>query len=172
MPQIEGPSPSAFMTPEQSQAIAIESMLAYGALWDVFTISSDTELPISPNPNTYINGRKAQPRQIVKICCPSALGDGTPRSGGYTSSDARHAIHTEVEYYFAELMELQGDVVPRVYGVYGGVTLDGREVWAMVMEHVGTALVIGDDAAFRAGSLGWDDKYVLGSLYDIQGRAE
>jgi hypothetical protein len=56
-----------------------------------------------------------------------------------SAEDASVCIHRESEIYAKLLESLQGVVVPKVFGIFGGV-VHKEAVWAMVMEDVGEGM--------------------------------
>jgi hypothetical protein len=102
-----------------------------GSTWDVYTLDHT---------------------RVVKLTAPSTFNlAGTERNAsdcGATESEARRNIIQEDRLYRTNLVPLIGQVVPRYYGLYGCLAKqpagDAAEVWAMILENAGQAVVVED----------------------------
>jgi hypothetical protein len=117
---------TATSTPIQSDValLAITDFLNRGAIWDAFHLSD--------------------PSLIVKLTCPtsfSRIRQDDTHGQRFTELDARRSITTEHDVLAGSLLDLQNHVVPALVGLFGSVQ-EGREMWAMVMEHAGKPIQI------------------------------
>ncbi|XAO25814.1 hypothetical protein I312_104644 [Cryptococcus bacillisporus CA1280] len=86
---------------------------------------------------------------IVKTTDPSRFPVKAPLPGVFTEKEARLSIFQENRIYTDYLYDLQGEVVPGSYGLWGGRLVLGDdddeeedeetscEIWAMILEDVG-----------------------------------
>ncbi|EIW68128.1 hypothetical protein TREMEDRAFT_64026 [Tremella mesenterica DSM 1558] len=126
-------SPSCVFIP---QSIVLGEPLSWGAMWDVFRITSPPDQPPLPFP------------MVAKIVAPEAF-EVTPRPhfaprfsdfvrGGTSQRQMRQSVKSELGVY-TQLNNLTPPVIPRVLGLWGG-TQRGQEVWVMIMEDAGEGL--------------------------------
>ena len=119
--------------------LVLTELISYGAIWDVFSTT--------------------QPYLLLKLCCPTTFPSAAPSPDPTISeiplleSDARRAIAREIAVYL-RLVHLQGSVIPRYFGTYGGGQAQAQggrdDVWGMVLEDAG------EEVDLRR--LSWDDK--------------
>ncbi|RXK37228.1 hypothetical protein M231_05518 [Tremella mesenterica] len=126
-------SPSCVFIP---QSIVLGEPLSWGAMWDVFRITSPPDQPPLPFP------------MVAKIVAPEAF-EVTPSPhfaprfsdfvrGGTSQRQMRQSVKSELGVY-TQLNNLTPPVIPRVLGLWGG-TQRGQEVWVMIMEDAGEGL--------------------------------
>ncbi len=112
-----------------SASLSIRELVTSGHLWDVYSAEASfiTEYPI-----------------IVKMFCPStSIASSTEWE--VSEDDARRYIANENQLFIRHLALLQGDVVPKWYGLYGGLiprrTVDAEtETWVAIIEDLGDEL--------------------------------
>jgi len=138
--------------------LRLKSALEYGHLWDAFCavlISSTSTSTSTVDGEVGGEGEKLEVEStvIVKMTCP-IIFPSEPSPGRnryrehYIELDARAAILNEDTVYRAVASKLCGMVVPRSFGLSGGVLgLDARragerEVWVMILEDCGSSLSV------------------------------
>ncbi|TYJ51957.1 hypothetical protein B9479_007446 [Cryptococcus floricola] len=131
--------------------LQIHEPVGIGRLWDSFLATLEVA------EDGLFEGMKIGQKVtvIAKITSPSSYS-GYPRD--FPQQAARDAVLNEYRLYSTRLKHLQGSVVPKCYGLWGGVFKAksqwdiGRELWVMLMEYGGDApedvydAFMGDDA--------------------------
>jgi hypothetical protein len=122
----DAPPTSTWFVPE----LRLVAFRGKGDLWDAFT-ARFSWLPTTPDD------------LIVKFC---NLKSFLPSSDAhlYSRDDARTALHTEVMCYNGPLFELQGDIVPKFYGILGSWQPGNGQCWCAMFEDAGANLTPGD----------------------------
>ncbi|KAK4687736.1 hypothetical protein P7C73_g2396, partial [Tremellales sp. Uapishka_1] len=132
--------------PNLDQQIEIEIIdyIDSGRLWDSFSVKTSISEKIL----------------VLKITTPASCPN-------YDPDDARSTILNEWKIYHGELKDVQGDAVPRYYGLFGGIMKVGREkddldvwgswitpystleyeMWMVLMDHAGQPMVMGEMTA-------------------------
>ncbi|RXK37230.1 hypothetical protein M231_05520 [Tremella mesenterica] len=115
------------------QELTIEELRSFGAIWDVFHVSTPTPLPLPV---------------IAKIMVPSAFPQYLDPAICYGRSrtvfdrqTARRQVAREIEI-LELLSEVKPPIAPRMLGLFGGREegldgKEGKEVWVIIMEDVG-----------------------------------
>ncbi|ODN83309.1 hypothetical protein L202_01476 [Cryptococcus amylolentus CBS 6039] len=117
--------------------------IGLGHLWDTFLAT------LTVAEDGLFEGLEAgqEATVVAKITCQSSYNGYPP---DLSPDAAREAILNEYRIYSTSLQHLQGSVVPKCYGVWGGVLRAEsqwdieREIWVMLMEHAGEALELED----------------------------
>ncbi|ODN89735.1 hypothetical protein L198_06429 [Cryptococcus wingfieldii CBS 7118] len=119
--------------------LQIHEPVGIGRLWDSFLATLEVA------EEGLFEGMKIGQKVtvIAKITSPSSYS-GYPRD--FPQQTARDAVLNKYRLYSTRLKHLQGSVVPRCYGLWGGVFKAksqwdiGREIWVMLMEYGGKTL--------------------------------
>ncbi|WVO17697.1 hypothetical protein L204_105395 [Cryptococcus depauperatus] len=113
----------------------VNASLSHGRVWDAFNGKLQKYL----KRNMFV-----EESVIIKMTDPQRF----PREashGMFTCWEARKAVFQECEFYSKYLKKLQGEIVPRSYGLWGGRLKLGDEdeeglwceVWTMILEDCG-----------------------------------
>ena len=103
-----------------------------GALWRVYELAS-------PVQRTSLDSRPF----VLKMAIPSIPCGNPEDQGSYTAIQAAAAVLNECQLLLGPLEDLQGSLVPKVFGIY--VTkLNGVDAWGMVVEDCGNPIWLPD----------------------------
>lgn len=113
----------------------LEAYLGHGAVWTVYAASVNTTPASETDPSTTpLVAKLTSPGRYPLTSCGPEEWDQASISG---------AVYDEVLAYEA-LSAQQVSVIPRVFGAWAGLDLDGTTVWLMLLERVGDHVVVED----------------------------
>ena len=121
--------------------LVLGDYISSGAVWDVIAL--------------HAPGPPLLPWLLAKCCCPAFFHPSPSDYKSLSQSEARRAIYAENAMLGADGPLAGTGVVPRWYGLYGGVLDDrcrrqrslgvpGTEIWVGVVERVGEEVERGE----------------------------
>ncbi len=139
MPEIVRPEVPDAGTSEQGCEDAwpwlhLESYLAHGAVWTVFTVALNPSAPDALKPIPLV-AKFSSPKRFPMV--------STETGEEWDRASISGAIYSEVLAYDL-LSAFQGLIIPRSFGAWAGVDGDGKEVWVMLVERVGDEVEVKD----------------------------
>lgn len=123
----DAPCSSTWFVPE----LLFTDFRGKGDLWDVFT-ARFSWLPSTPAD------------LIVKFCNLTSFFPLQANKYLYSQDEARTALRAEMTCCTGPLRPLQGDIVPKFYGIFGSWQPGNGQWWCAMFEDAGVSLTPGD----------------------------